>query len=76
MILPNKSILFEKSALGLSKHILKFSPEPQRIGELYSKTHAKFESIDQFMLTLDFLYIVGKIEIEPNTQELVYVEAD
>lgn len=38
--------------------------------ELYKLTKNKFESIDEFLYSLDTLYILGKVEFNADTGEL------
>jgi len=72
MIAPNKAVSIHDSALGHAKFILAHGPEPIHIGELYEKTGDHFESIDHFLLTLDLLYVLEKIEVNLDTQILSY----
>ena len=74
MILPNKSVSLDSSALGLSGHILKLGPDPHKLGDLYKKVERNFEGVDQFLITLDFLFVIGKVDFRSETEELVYVD--
>lgn len=65
MILPDKNIKVEYSILGCGVILLNFILEPQTISLLWDKAN-KYEqlvSYEKFLLTLDFLYAIGTIDI-------------
>jgi hypothetical protein len=74
MIIPNKVVTVEASALGLTSVILERGPEPISILELYEAVARKFESIDQFLLTIDLLYVLGRIDVDFKTKILTYAD--
>ena len=73
MITPNKVVSIDKSALGLVGTILDQGPAPLELLKLYHTVSKKFESIDQFLLAIDLLYVLGRIEINVQTREIYYV---
>ncbi len=73
MIVPNKVISLDESSLGHAAVILKHGPNPQDLLTLYKKTSDRFESIDQFLLTLDLLYVLGRIDVVPSARTITYV---
>lgn len=72
MITPNKIITIDESVLGKLGVILRAGPEKTDAVSLYRKVSDKFESIDQFLLALDTLYILGKIDIDFSAETLTY----
>jgi hypothetical protein len=72
VITPNKAITLEESALGLTGFILAHGPEPQDLLRLYRAVSPRFESIDDFMLTLDVLYVLGRIDVDLQTRTVTY----
>lgn len=74
MITPNKVVSIEDSALGLLGVILDQSPEPIEIGTLYNVVSKNFESIDQFILSIDLLYVLGRIYVNFETRTIYYVD--
>ncbi len=74
MITPNKVITLRESALGRAPIILRNKASKDNLTDLYNRVHKDFESIDQFLLTLDVLYILGQIEIDLSTGVLTYVD--
>lgn len=73
MITPNKVISLGESALGRLGVIMSQGPEALDLLTLYRNVSDRFESIDQFLLTLDILYILGRIEVNPSTRTVTYV---
>lgn len=74
MITPNKFISFDQSILSKLDVLLKLEIKDIEISELYKMTANKFDSIDQFILTIDVLYILNFIEIDFNNRILSYVK--
>lgn len=72
MITPNKVVALEDSALGLASVILEQGPQPVDLLALYSAVSNEFESIDHFMLTLDVLYVLGRIDVNFQTRMVTY----
>jgi hypothetical protein len=48
-------------------------PGPIGVKELFEAVHRQFESIDQFILTLDVLFLLGRIDINPKSRMVTYV---
>ena len=80
MIMPSKHISFAESLLGLGSYILEQLNNPKRIEELWSiyekvnntPKYPAYHSFDNFILALDFLYLIGSIEINER-HEIFYV---
>ena len=72
MIAPNKVISLGESALGHVSAILRQGPEAIDLITLYSKVADSFDSIDQFILALDILFILQRIELNPATRTITY----
>lgn len=74
MITPNKLIPFDNSVLARVVPILQAGPTNVRIRDLYRSVGGKFESLDQFLLALDVLYVLGRIDVNFSTEEITYAE--
>lgn len=74
MITPNKVITLEQSALGLAGFILEAAIDNDSISELQRRTSKEFESIDQFLLAVDLLFVLGKISVDFSTGRIVYAD--
>lgn len=74
MITPNKTIALRNSALGLSGIILEQGPEPIHLAALYNSVLRKFETIDQFLLTIDLLFVLGRVNVNMQTGVVTYVD--
>lgn len=67
MITPNKVVPLAKSALGLARVLLEEAPSSRSVSELQARTSKHFESIDQFLLAVDVLFVLGRISIDFET---------
>jgi hypothetical protein len=67
MITPNKVITLRESALGRIPILLRHKGEGTDLIALYRDVSKDFESIDQFLLSLDILFILGRIDIDLQT---------
>ncbi len=74
MITPNKVITLHESALGRTPIILRGKASHDNVARLYDRVRKDFESIDQFLLALDLLYILGQIEIDLSTGVVTYAD--
>jgi hypothetical protein len=73
MIAPNKVISLRESALGHVNAILREGPSAIDLVSLYGKVADDFDSIDQFILALDILFILRRIELNSRTRTVTYV---
>lgn len=73
MITPNKVVSIEESALGVVSIILDQGPGPVELLKLYNIVLKDFESIDQFLLAIDLLYVLGRVEVNFLTRTIYYV---
>ena len=73
MIYPNKNIRFEESIIFKMVFILEQNTGQQEgIHDLYMKTQKKFNSIDEFLFSLDVLYVLDMIEVDFNAETITY----
>jgi hypothetical protein len=54
--------------------ILRAKEVQVNLGALYRTVGKEFESIDQFLLTLDVLYVLGRIDIDLSTGTVTYAD--
>jgi hypothetical protein len=75
MIVPNKFFSYNETILKKSLYIMMESHR-KKIGikDLYKEKRKCFIGIDEYLLTLDLLYILGEIEIDFNTEVINYVK--
>lgn len=74
MIYPNKHIKIEESIIY--KMIALLEDDTLKIIsviDLYNKTKSNFKNIDEYIYSLDVLYILNIIEIDFNSQLITYV---
>jgi hypothetical protein len=74
VITPNKVVTLETSALGKAHFILSCGPRVIELVELFHKVERHFESIDHFLLTLDLLYVLGRIDVDFRTRTVNYAD--
>ncbi len=73
MITPSKTVSLSESALGLSTTILCAGPNTRDIVTLYSEISDQFETVDDFILALDLLYVLGRVNVDMDMRALSYV---
>lgn len=75
MILPNKLISFQDCILAKTVYILeKISDLDFSVIGLYEQVETHFEDLNEYMLALDVLYVLGKIKYNEGLQVIQYVE--
>lgn len=63
MIVPNKAISYENSLLSKLPHVLKvLSNQSLSVLDLYRESKKDFDNVNQFLLAMDTLYIIEKID--------------
>lgn len=72
MITPNKAVPLSASVLGHLPLILKTGSTPIQLAELFHQVGDNFESIDQFLLTLDTLFLLDRLTVDFSTEKVVY----
>lgn len=77
MIVPNKVIRFNESIIGKMIAVLReLSIVDMTIEELYRSTEEHFEEIDEFIVSLDVLYILEAIQVDFDKGVVKYVKRD
>ncbi len=75
MIYPNKHIRFEESIIYKMLFLLEASKEPEvSIRRLYEETKHQFDGIDEFIYSLDVLYVLDMITVNFETENVRYVK--
>ena len=66
MILPSKHISTSKSLLGLGGRLLVNLNYPKTVSDLWDelRTDPDFGNYQQFVLALDFLYLIGCVKLD------------
>lgn len=64
MITPSKTIPFKESITFKMTYILDADFDEISLTELYDVTKKKFLGIEEFIYSIDALYILGRIEID------------
>jgi hypothetical protein len=75
MIYPNKHIRIEDSIIYKMIAVLEVQNDSEmNIHDLYSKIKNKFSNTDEFILSLDVLYVLDMIEVDFNTETIKYAK--
>ncbi|WP_394799574.1 ABC-three component system middle component 7 [Flavobacterium algicola] len=75
MIYPNKHIQFEESIIYKMIFLLEAQEYSEiSITELFTNTISKFQNADEFIYSLDVLYILDEIEIDFENEIIKYVK--
>ena len=67
MITPGKFISLDDSILARLEIILEEVTDATSIRDLYRAVSHRFDSSDQFLLALDVLYILGRVNVDFRT---------
>lgn len=77
MILPNKLIPFKESVLAKLAYVLNvLILNNESVESLFEKTSQHFEDVNQYILVLDVLFALEKIEFDEGLKVIRYVESD
>ncbi|MCM3732352.1 hypothetical protein M3196_11835 [Fictibacillus nanhaiensis] len=75
MIVPNKVIPFNESIVGKMPVILKeLKKEDIKLTELYLKVQEDFEEIDEFIYSLEALFLLDAINVDFKKGVVKYVK--
>ena len=70
MIVPNKVIPYEESLLSKLPLVLHCLNEPRSPDRLYSLVKNSFENVHQFVVCIDILYVLNRIELKDGDLRL------
>lgn len=70
MITPNKVVPYQESALAHLATIIDRIQIKRSLADLLRDVEGSFESIDQFLLAIDVLYVLGRINVDFGTGEI------
>lgn len=62
MITPNKFIPLKESALGKVELTHSIIDDSKSVGELYEANRSRYDSLEQFIYSIEILYLTNKIE--------------
>ena len=76
MKLPNKLYSYSESVISKFPGVLSILRKEGSLTilQLYDKVNRKIGNIDEFIETLDCLYLLGKIEYDYESRRIYYVE--
>ncbi|ELQ15938.1 hypothetical protein A989_02985 [Xanthomonas translucens DAR61454] len=60
--------------MGKAIFVLSQGPAPISVSALYKHVAKNFDSIDQFLLTLDLLFVLERIDIDRGTRMITYAD--
>lgn len=74
MITPSKAVSIPDSTLGQATVVLDRGPDQRDVVALYREVADRFATVDDFILALDLLYVLGRVEVDLPTRVLTYAE--
>lgn len=75
MKLPSKIINYNESIIGKFSFILdEISNKEINIYELFDKLKKNFNNVEEYLVTLEVLYLLNKIEILEDSEVIKYVK--
>ena len=75
MIFPDKLVSFQDSIIAKSVYILKELQNNELVvSDLFIATKEYFEDVSEFLLALDTLYLLGKLNLNDKSQVIQYAE--
>ncbi len=72
MIAPSKFTSIENSVLKKAIGLLQTEKATTTIALLYEEKANQFDSIDEFMLSVETLWLLGKISVDLNSGVITY----
>lgn len=73
---PSKVVNIKKSILWTLPEIVEVLKKNNNLLEAYQELEKKLNDINEFMLSIDILYILDRIEINDEMGNYTYVERD
>lgn len=64
MITPNKFISLDQSILSKLEVVLDHLTSRTSVRELYRDVAHRFDTVDQFLLAVDVLYVLGRVDVD------------
>jgi len=74
MSFPSKFTRFDNSILAKICFLIDDELEHITLAELIKLRLSKFSDVSEFMLALDILYVLGKIDLDTNQRVITYVK--
>lgn len=74
MITPNKFTSFDQSSLSKLPRILEALAVVNGLAELYKEVEKNFEDVSDFIACIDVLYVLGRIELNRDSGEIINVD--
>ena len=74
MICPDKFTSIDDSILSKSTKLLMEAGAQMTVGQLRSETEKFFPDVVDFILALDTLFALGKIDFNESTGMIIYVD--
>jgi len=72
VIAPNKVVTLRESALSLAPVIMAEGPHDISLTDLYDRVVQTAEGLEQFMLAIDVLFVLGKLSVDLDTGVVSY----
>lgn len=76
MLCPNKAISFSESAISKIPVVIDILKQTgtKNISDLFKQVNSLFQSVHEFVLAVDTLYLLDVISLNEQTGDVTYVE--
>jgi hypothetical protein len=74
MITPNKFTPLDKSVISKLEGVVDDLVDEMEISDLYKASESMFETVQEFILALDVLYILGRIDVNFDTRTVRHAD--
>jgi len=74
VITPSKAVNIRESALGQATILLEAGGGRRDLLSLYWEVGRHFAGVDDFMLALDLLYVLGRVDVDVPTRVMSYAD--
>lgn len=70
MIVPNKFVSLDQSLISKLPKLLSSLDSERSVLDLYFENQHGFEDVGEFLIALDVLYVLGRIELDSTAGKL------
>lgn len=70
MIVPNKFISLDQSLISKLPHMLIGLADAKSVLKFFEENHKTFEDVGEFLLALDVLFVLGRVDFDQETGTL------
>nr|WP_312216818.1 ABC-three component system middle component 7 [Clostridioides sp.] len=73
MLIPNKIISYKESIIFKMLKIVNYKMDKISIVDLYSSVNKYYDNVDEFIYSIEVLYLLSYIDVDFDKGEICYV---